>query len=97
MKRLVLAFFAGVGATLGGILLLVIGLLFGGRRVMRRAAPMARGRFYAMCERMMSEMPEDFPPRRMMTDLQAIRVQNERILRLLEGNQAAATETREPE
>lgn len=36
------------------------------------------------CSAMFDEMPEDFPPRRMLRELETIHAQNDRILALLE-------------
>jgi hypothetical protein len=38
-----------------------------------------------MCERMLDQMPESFPPNRMMADLDDLKEQTARILDVLEG------------
>ncbi len=40
-----------------------------------------------MCERMLATMPESFPPNRMMADLEALKEQTARILKVLEERQ----------
>jgi hypothetical protein len=37
-----------------------------------------------MCERMLAQMPESFPPNRMMADLETLKEQTARILDVLE-------------
>ncbi|HZJ28112.1 MAG TPA: hypothetical protein VFF40_14055 [Acidimicrobiia bacterium] len=49
----------------------------------RRFAPQLRARGLEACERMFDGMPDAFPPKRMMANLEAIRAQNERIIELL--------------
>jgi len=46
--------------------------------------PKLRTRASEMCERMIEEMPETFPPKRLFANVETIREQNERLLRLLE-------------
>ena len=40
-----------------------------------------------MCDRMLANMPESFPPNRMMADLDSLKVKTERILEVLEERQ----------
>jgi hypothetical protein len=42
-------------------------------------------RSMAACERMFEQMPEDFPPKRMMRGIEEIRANTARTLELLEG------------
>jgi hypothetical protein len=37
-----------------------------------------------MCDRMLDQMPESFPPNRMMSDLESLKEQTTRILDVLE-------------
>ena len=53
-------------------------------KMMERAGPVMRVRCSEMCDRMLANMPESFPPNRMMSDLKALREQTDRILEMLE-------------
>ncbi len=55
--------------------------------LVRRFGPRLRQRCVEQCEHMMEGMPDSFPPKRMMNELEAIRVQNARIIELLEEDQ----------
>lgn len=74
--------------------LLALALVFAiGVVAMRLLAP----KLSAACEQMLGEMPDDFPPKRMFTNLAAIREQvdtvaqqNERIIGLIEQQAPAA-------
>jgi hypothetical protein len=46
--------------------------------------PAVRARCSEMCERMLDQMPESFPPNRMMADLDDLKEQTARILDVLE-------------
>ncbi len=46
-----------------------------------------RERCSEMCERMLANMPESFPPNRMMADLEATTAQTARILKVLEESE----------
>jgi hypothetical protein len=50
----------------------------------RRFAPLIRERCTTACEHMLDEMPDAFPPKRMMISLDEIAAQNERVIELLE-------------
>ncbi len=54
---------------------------------MKRAGP----RIMARCEDMFARLPEEFPPKRMMRNLETIRDQTRRILEMLEERRGAAT------
>ena len=56
----------------------------------RRFAPLIRERCTTACEHMLDEMPDSFPPRRMMISLDAISAQNERVIELLEDQRPAS-------
>lgn len=64
---------------------------------LRRFGPALGRRVAAMCQGMFDRMPEEFPPKRMMRNLEEIGGQNDRILALLEDERttrAAALEGR---
>ena len=44
-----------------------------------------RERCSEMCDRMLANMPDSFPPNRMMADLESIKEQTARILNVLEA------------
>ena len=75
MRRLV------VGGTLAGI----------GVFVVRALAPRVHARLMVACERMFEEMPESFPPKRMLRGIEAITSNTERTLELLEGRELSST------
>lgn len=62
--------------------------------VARALAPRLKlhGRLMARCERMFQQMPEDFPPKRIMRGVDEIRVNTERTLALLEDEEREAGE-----
>ncbi len=55
------------------------------RKMVQLDGPMVRARCSEMCERMLDQMPESFPPNRMMADLDDLKEQTARILDVLEG------------
>jgi hypothetical protein len=55
----------------------------------RALAPKLHARLVARCERMFEQMPEDFPPKRMLRGIEEIRANTSRALELLEGRQPA--------
>ena len=57
----------------------------------RRFGPQVRARCMAACDRMIDEIPDGFPPKRIMSDLEALRTLSERMIALLE-EQRRATE-----
>lgn len=62
-----------------GVALAGVGVLF-----LRRLEPPLHERLMARCLRMFEEMPDDFPPKRMMGGIEEIRANTARILELLE-------------
>jgi len=50
------------------------------RKMAERAGPVMRQRCSEMCDGMLANMPESFPPNRMMADLESIKEQTARIL-----------------
>jgi hypothetical protein len=63
-----------------GVALAGVGLL-----AVRALAPRVHARLLAACERMFEEMPESFPPKRMMRGIEEISANSARTLELLEG------------
>jgi hypothetical protein len=55
----------------------------------RLIMPRLHARMLAACTRMFEEMPEDFPPRRMMAGIEKIRLNTARALVLLEEREQA--------
>jgi len=55
----------------------------------RTLAPKLRERFVAGCERMLEQMPDNFPPKRMMQGLDEIRANTTRTVELLEERETA--------
>ena len=64
-------------AMIGGLALLA-----------RRFGPQIRARCMAAIEHMLDGMPDSFPPKRMMSDLEVLRAQSERMIALLEEQRA---------
>ena len=62
-------------------------MFLGMRKIAERAGPALREGCSGMCERMLTTMPESFPPNRMMADLDALKEQTARILEVLEERQ----------
>ena len=50
------------------------------------ALRVVKGRTGDLCTRMFESMPDDAPPKRMASDLAAIRAQSDRIIEMLEGS-----------
>jgi hypothetical protein len=57
--------------------------------VLRRFGPVLRQRAMSKCQNMFEHMPEEFPPKRMMRNLEEIRQQSSRILSHLENEETA--------
>ena len=75
--------------------ILIVGALAGvGFLIVRAIAPKLRDRLMARCEAMFEQMPDDFPPKRMMRGIEETRVNTARIAELLE---ARNDETDEPQ
>lgn len=68
-----------IGAALAGIGLLVA----------RASAPKLHARLMAGCERMFEQMPDSFPPKRMMRGIEEILANTARTLELLEERASA--------
>ncbi len=65
-------------------MVLAAGMFLAMRKMAERAGPAMRERCAEMCDRMLANMPESFPPNRMMADLEALKEQTARILEKLE-------------
>lgn len=72
MRRLLI--FAGLAA----------GMFLARRKIAERLGPAIRKRCSEACERMLANMPESFPPNRMLAGLETLEEQNARILGLVE-------------
>jgi hypothetical protein len=72
---------------------LVIGSAFvaAGVYAVRRFGPSLGGFAMKHCEQMFEQMPDDFPPKRMMRGIEEIREQNTRILQQLEKQEHRRT------
>jgi len=57
------------------------------RKIAEGAGPAMRERCSEMCDRMLANMPESFPPNRMMADLDSLKDKTARILEVLEEQQ----------
>ena len=66
---------------------LVAGVCLVMRRMAESAGPAMRERCSEMCDRMLANMPESFPPNRMMADLESLKEKTARILEMLEERQ----------
>ncbi len=64
-----------------------VGIRLAIRKMAEGAGPAMRERCSEMCDRMLANMPESFPPNRMMADLDALKERTARILDLLEERQ----------
>ena len=69
-----------IGVTLTGI----------GVLVARALAPRLHARLMAGCERMFEQMPDKFPPKRMLRGIEEIRANSARTLALLEAREQAS-------
>lgn len=65
------------------------GMFLAARKIAQRAGPAMRERCSEMCERMLANMPQSFPPNRMIADLEALMEQTARILDALEEREDA--------
>ena len=82
--------------------LAIAAALIGGAIVAVRAlTPKLHARMLAACKGMFEQMPDDFPPKRMMSGIEEIRANTTRTLELLEertqAEEAAASSTRADE
>ena len=66
---------------------LAAGMFLAMRKLAERAGPAMHERCSGMCDRMLANMPESFPPNRMMADLDSLKEKTERILEVLEERQ----------
>ena len=64
---------------------LAAGMFLAMRKLAKKAGPGMRERCSEMCDRMLANMPDSFPPNRMMADLESIKEQTARILNVLEA------------
>jgi len=64
-------------------------LIGGGVLAARALAPRLHERMMATCERMFEQMPDDFPPKRMMRGVEEIRANTALTLELLEERERA--------
>ena len=71
--------------------MLAAGMFLAMRKLAERAGPVMRERCSEMCDRMLANMPESFPPNRMMADLESIKEQTARILDALQNSQTGDT------
>ena len=53
-------------------------------RLAGKTAPAVRARCSQACERMLANMPESFPPNRMLADLAALKEQTARLVDMME-------------
>ena len=70
--------------------ILTLAMIGGLALLARRFGPRIRERCLVACEHMLDEMPDSFPPKRMMISLDAIGAQNERVIELLEEQRPAS-------
>ena len=70
-----------------------VGAGFAGLAVvaLRALAPRLHARLLVACERMFDEMPESFPPKRMLRGIEEISANSERALELLESRELSGT------
>lgn len=68
-------------------LVIVAALMGAGVLVVRALAPRLHARLMAGCERMFEQMPDSFPPKRMLHGIEEIRVSSARTLALLEARE----------
>jgi hypothetical protein len=68
-----------IAVTLAGVGLLAV----------RALAPRLHARLTAGCERMFEQMPDEFPPKRMLRGIEEIRANSARTLALLEAREQA--------
>ena len=61
-----------------------VGMFLAIRRMAERGGPAMGERCSEKCDRMLANMPESFPPNRMMADLETLKEQTARILEKLE-------------
>ena len=64
---------------ISGTVLMAVAVLVA-RKIAGEAAPAMRARCAEACDRMLANMPESFPPNRMVADLEEVKDQTARIL-----------------
>ena len=67
------------------LMVLAAGMFLAMRKLAKKAGAGMRERCSEMCDRMLANMPDSFPPNRMMADLESIKEQTARILNVLEA------------
>jgi hypothetical protein len=73
--------------------IVIVGAFVGaGMLIARARMPNLHERLMARCEAMFERMPDTFPPKKMMRDLEETRVKTGRILELLETRTAVTDE-----
>ena len=73
--------------------IVIVGAVAGvGFLIVRVIAPKLRGRVMARCEGMFEQMPDEFPPKKMMRGIDEIGNKTARILELLEARKDGADE-----
>ena len=71
--------------------ILIVGVVAGvGFLIVRAIGPKLRNRLMARCEGMFEQMPDEFPPKKMMRGLDEISTKTARILELLEARKDEA-------
>ena len=65
-------------------MVLAAGMLLAMRKLAESAGPAMRERCSEMCERILANMPDSFPPNRMIADLESLNERTARILEMLE-------------
>ena len=68
---------------------IIAGVLVMAVAALRRFGPALRDLAMRKCEQMFEQMPEDFPPKRMMRGIEETRVNTARTLELLEASEQA--------
>jgi hypothetical protein len=73
--------------------IVIVGAVAGvGFLIVRAIAPKLRDRVMARCEGMFEQMPDEFPPKKMMRGIDEITSKTARILELLEARKDEAVE-----
>jgi len=70
---------------LGIFAVLAAGVILAVRKMTQMDGSDARARCSEMCDRFLDQMPESFPPNRMLADLDSLKQQTARILEVLES------------
>ena len=72
-----------------------VALVGAGVLAVRALAPRLHARLAAGCERMFEQLPDEFPPKRMLRGIEEIRANSARTLALLEARDRLEFETRQ--